>query len=239
LPYNAVSGTKAITVATVSVKLEVSPAPPWTAGQTVTLKATVTRNGAPLPGVLVVLYVAQRTWHEIARLTTDSNGVVTTTWTIPWTIDTDPLPCYTIYFIAGSQGVWSNQPTGKCAYPTRISITAPDKVAPGASFTINGKLEYESASGVWSGLGGRIVSLLYNTTKIADVTTASDGSYSATASIPTSGTYTLKASYAGEGLATAAFLGLTVSPETKATLSFALPLVTGAIVALASLKAKR
>jgi hypothetical protein len=56
----------------------------------------------------------------------------------------------------------------------------------------------------------------------------------------TSGTYTLKASYAGEGWTmAAAFLGLTVSPETKAALQVTLPLLTGAIVAFAALKVKR
>jgi hypothetical protein len=58
------------------------------------------------------------------------------------------------------------------------------------------------------------VSLYYDGTKIGDVTTGSDGSYSKTASIPTSGTYTLKASYAGEGFGLAptfSIMGLQVS----------------------------
>jgi len=64
-----------------------------------------------------------------------------------------------------------------------------------------GKLEYRDRDGVWKGLAGRTVTLYYNGTKIGDVTTGSDGSYSKSARITTPGTYTLKAVYAGEGLA--------------------------------------
>ena len=86
------------------------------------------------------------------------------------------------------------------AYPTRISISAPGKVLVNETFTISGKLEYQSEDGVWRPLAGRTVSLYCDGTKIGDVATGSDGSYLRTASIPSPGTYTLKAVYAGEGL---------------------------------------
>jgi hypothetical protein len=181
-------------------------------------------------------------WAVLTQATTGSDGYAEAQAAIPWTVGSSVIPCGNIYLRAKDveAGVFSPAKPGAVAYPTRISISAPDQVAPGQAFTVSGKLEYQSSPTAWAGLAGRTVSLYYNGNKIADVTTASDGSYSKSTSIPTTGTYTLKASYAGEGFAAAAaFLGLTVSPETKSALSFALPIITGAIVAFASLKAKR
>jgi hypothetical protein len=98
---------------------------------------------------------------------------------------------------SGTSSAMQDRPV---AFRTRISISAPDKVGAGSPFTVSGKLEYESSSGTYSPLAGRTVSIYYDTTKLADVTTASDGSYSATVSIGATGTFTLKAAYAGEGL---------------------------------------
>jgi hypothetical protein len=252
MPYNRAEGTKSITVYAVAITIEVSPKAPWTAGQTLTIRATLTKDGAPWAGETISFIFASPEQDTLPRIdttvigsaVTDANGVASFNWTVPWKIDTAQVPCRKFNYV----GAW-HQPSGAykwygpgaIAFPTRISITAPDRVAPNQSFTISGKLEYESDSGVWSPLAGKTVSLYYNTTKIADVTTASDGTYSATASIPTSGTYTLKASYAGEGFTAAALavLGVTVSPETKEALSIAMPLIVGAIVTFASLRAKR
>jgi hypothetical protein len=248
MPYNSAEATKPITVIGVTVKYEISPGPPWTAGQTITMKATVTKNGTPFAGTRVWFSWgnADTGSKYVGNAITDANGVATFTWTIPWTFTgptgTSSVPCKTnvSYAVEETSGA-SAMVSGKVAYPTRISISAPDSVIAGQSFTIKGMLVFESDKDVWSGLPGRTVSLFYNGTKIADVTTASDGTYSATASIPTSGSYTLKAVYSGEGFTAtaAAFLGLTVSPEAETALSVALPLVVGAIVAFASLKAGR
>jgi hypothetical protein len=246
MPYNLIQATKSITLEKVTVAYEVSPGPPWTAGQTITMKATVTKDSVPFAGTKVWFSWGNADTGSayIGSAITDLNGVATLSWTIPWTFtgptDTSTVPCKAnvSYAVEETSGT-AAMVFGKVAYPTRISISAPDKVAPGQSFTISGKLEYESSSGVWSPLAGRTVSLYYNSTKIADVKTASDGTYSQSAAIPTGGTYTLKALYAGEGLSsTAAFLGLTVSPQTKSTLSWALPIITGSIIAFTSLKAK-
>jgi hypothetical protein len=241
MPYNSSQATKGITVQLVTVALTVTPSPPWTAGQSITLKATVKKDGSPYSGVTVRFrWFTGTTSKDIGDVVTDTNGVATITWTIPWKIDTTTVPCTTstVYAYELVSGAYASV-SGQVAYNTRLSISAPDTVPAGSYFTISGKLEYESASGVWSGLAGKTVSLYYNSTKIADLTTASDGSYSKTdVTITTPRTYTLKASFAGAGF-TAAFLGLTVSPETKAALQVTLPLLTGAIVAFAALKVKR
>jgi len=243
LPYNKAEGTKGITVETITVALDVSPSPPWTAGQTVTLVATVTRDTTPWAGALVLfdvlIYLPPTVAYRIGQATTGTDGKATLTFTIPWKADTNVLPCHTIGFRAIENSTLTSSPikTGACAFPTRISITAPDRVVPGASFTISGKLEYESNSGVWSPLAGRTVSLYYNTTKITDVTTGSDGSYSASASIPSSGTYMLKASYAGEGFALASALAqikLAVPESVKPLITPLAAILVGGIVAIAS-----
>jgi hypothetical protein len=122
-------------------------------------------------------------------------------------------------------------------------------VFPNQSFTVNGKLEYQSDDGVWSPHASKTVSLSYNGNKIADVTTGSDGSYSATTSIPTSGTYTLKAVYAGEGFAMAmALFGIEVGvpPELEPLTQYgsyalaAIPVIAiGGIIAYNELAGKR
>jgi len=243
LPYNKAEGTKSVTVLAVSVKLDVSPPLPWTAGQTVTFTATVMQDSNPMAGATVAfaIYPIAGGTRVIGSATTDSSGKATLTWTVPWSIGGVTLPCssFTFWAVEQSSGVSSNKISGKIAYPTRISISAPDTVAQGQYFTISGKLEYQSASGVWSGLAGKTVSLYYNGTKITDVTTASDGSYSASATIPSSGTYTLKASYAGEGFALAPALALAeiklaVPESVKPLITPLAAILVGGIVAIAS-----
>jgi hypothetical protein len=185
-------------------------------------------------------------WGDIGTAVTDSSGVARLTWTVPWTwtglTATSTVPCKTntVRAIERASGVYTSM-TGQVAYPTRLSITAPNVVAPGEVFTISGILEYQDTPTTWKGIGAnRKITLSYNTTKIIDVYTASDGSYSWNTSIPASGTYTIKAEYAGEGFATAvALLGLTISPEAKTALSVALPIIVGTIAAYVSRRVKR
>jgi hypothetical protein len=242
MPYNSAQATKGITVQAVSVTFNIDRTrTTWAEGATFSGK--VTSNGA---GVQATLYIQRKSpttgewFDQFGPISTDSAGnySYTTSFGYGWACMRNTFRARVSYPAAAV----STEKNLDIAFPTRLSISAPDKIAPGTPFTISGKLEYESGIDVWSPLAGKTISLYYNGTKIADVTTGSDGSYSKTgAVIPTSGTYTLKASYAGEGwtMAVAAFLGLTVSPETKAALQAALPLLTGALVAFAALKAKR
>jgi len=241
MPYNRAEGTKSITVEAVTITLECVPSPPLTAGQTVTLKATLKRDGNPWPGETIVFYFS--TLYRIGEAVTDSNGVATMTYTVPWTVAGTTVPCRhwkypePLFEAIHPGSAKYAYVEGAVAYPTRISISAPDRVPAGTDFVIEGKLEYQSASGVWSPLAGKTVSIYYNGTKLIDLTTLSDGRYSALVRINTPGRYTLRAVYAGEGFATAmAFLGLTVSPENVRTaMMTALPLAVGALLSLASL----
>jgi hypothetical protein len=252
MPYNLAEVTKGITVAAVSLTLSVDNNKPL-AGQTINFSGKLTQDGVGWAGQTVAIQMLtpfREGWRTVASVTTGADGSFSASWTVPWSISgTYPdgttgsvnVPCSRWEFSAYHSATLTASPSIYvwAVYNTRINISAPESVAVNQVFGINGVLQYESASGVWSGLGGRVVSVYYNGTKLGDATTASDGKYSLTAKIATSGVYTLKASYAGEGLPAAAFLGLTVSPETKTALQLALPLLTGALIAFTSLKVKR
>ena len=99
--------------------------------------------------------------------------------------------------------IQSGGPNGLAAYlkrivvPTSITINAPDRVATGAGFTTSGVLKRSDTN---VGLGGQTVNVYYDGTLITSVTTGSDGSYSASCTISTAGTYTLKAVFPGSSI---------------------------------------
>jgi len=220
MPYSSASATKSITVKSVTVSLSVSPSAPWKAGQTIRLSGLVTINGSAGEGRTVEIYLySQLGFARLGSVTTGIDGSYSFTWTIPWTVTITPagtvtVPCKSWSFYAKDvgSGVQSPYVSGSVAYPTRITISAPDTAVPAQPVTVSGVLQYESSSGTWSGLGGRTVTLYIDSTKIADVTTGSDGSYSYTFSAPGPGTYTLKAVYAGEGTMAAAYTSLKIYP---------------------------
>lgn len=184
----------------VTVKLEVTPAAPWTAGQTVTLKATILQDTTPWPSQGVnFLVLGTLVYNRI----TDSSGVATVSYTIPWTIGATRLPCNTwptLFTARHEESGMTKSVGGAVAYATRFMyFDAPATVATNVPFTVTGGLSYEESPGGWVPLAGKTVDLYYNATKIGSATTVF-GAFSATVSIPSSGTYTLKAVYAGGGL---------------------------------------
>jgi hypothetical protein len=206
MPYVPASGTATVGVTSVSIVFSVSPPLPWTAGQTITFRVEVKSDGSPVAGQTVNFFYrppGTTAIYVVAHSTTGSDGVATASWTVPIKTDYHTLACanweWGAYVAGPNIYDFSNIITGKVAYPTRISISAPESVVVGKPFTITGKLEYESDAGVWSGLAGKTVSIYYDGTLLGQPKTASDGTFSLTAIIPISGTYTLKAVYAGEG----------------------------------------
>jgi len=192
--------TKTVTVATWTLTLD--PLPSYLVcgdGAYFSGRLTYDTTGAANQTVKIqyCLYDKPNVCYDIASVTTDSQGYFAYDWQVPYT-----MGCKRYFFVAvhpasGASSAMQDRPV---AFRTRISITAPDKVGVKVPFTVSGKLEYESASGTYSPLAGKTVSIYYDTTKLADVTTGSDGSFSASVSIGTTGTFTLKAVYAGEGL---------------------------------------
>jgi len=220
-PRAPAEATRAITVQLVELTLEISPAPPYLAGQTITLTARLTVDGVPWAGATVTFYREHPPafFEVIGSATTDADGYASLTHTIPWRTARDYLiPCHTVNFYARepTTPVMSAPFPAAIAFPTRISISAPDTVRQGEVFTVSGVLEYESDAGVWSALADRTVEIYYNGTLAGTTTTTTDGSYSLSLSIDVSGTYTLRAYYAGEGLGLApafAILGLEIPSQ--------------------------
>jgi len=198
MPYNPAQASASVAVQRVELKLEVSPSPPWTGGEYITLRATLTSDGVPVPGRTIEFWIVSPDRILVGENDTNSSGVASLTTHVP--VD---YMCASMSLAARDivTAMESNVVSGAVAYPTRMSISAlPSTVPVGVPFTIRGKLEFMDKDLAWKGLAGRTVSLYYNTTKVRDVTTGSDGSFSASATIPAPGKYTLKAVYAGEGL---------------------------------------
>jgi len=241
MPYSSASATKSITVKSVTVSLSVSPSAPWKAGQTIRRSGLVTINGSAGEGRTVEIYLySQLGFARLGSVTTGIDGSYSFTWTIPWTVTITPagtvtVPCKSWSFYAKDvgSGVQSPYVSGSVAYPTRITISAPDTAVPAQPVTVSGVLQYESSSGTWSGLGGRTVTLYIDSTKIADVTTGSDGSYSYTFSAPGPGTYTLKAEFAGGGATAAAVSVVSVlGAEAESMLGAVAPLLAGLVAVM-------
>jgi hypothetical protein len=231
---------------------KVTPSAPWTAGQTVELQVQSVEDSTPRVGKTIrfIFFDLDTGYTKSVDATTGSDGYAKTSFTIPFKIDTSVIPCGLVRFRAYDieANVQTDPIDGKVAYPTRITISAPDQVNAGQSFTISGKLEFQDVDGAWKGLANRTVALYYNGTSLGTATTGSDGSYSKSVSIPTSGTYTLKAVYAGEGFGLApaeSILGITVGvPEflwTAGALALAAaPLIAvGGILAYSELSKRR
>lgn len=214
MPINNVQASRNILIQAITVTFEVVEPPPWLARQRITLKATVMIDGYPYKNQWVRWYCVEADKLIGTSMPTDDNGIAICSWLMPFNISPGvKMPCNTWTFQAvhRDSGVRSNTVSGAVAHVTRLSIDAPTPVGANVPFTISGLLEYESDPDIWSPLPNKIVSLFYNTTKIGDATTASDGTYSLTTSIPTSGMYSLTATYAGEGLLTIATLALGIT----------------------------
>jgi hypothetical protein len=200
MPYGTALATRSITVSAPVrsfVDVKVSPSPPWRAGQTLRIEGRLLEDTTPLVGVEV--WAAVQFDTSVLYLTyyySGPDGKVILDFTVPYQV-----ACRSAgFFLEDDIGTQSDRVWGKVAYPTRLSISAPDTVKMNEKFKVTGKLEYERSPGDWVGLGpGRKVEVYYNTSKLGEATTASDGSYSVEVSIPATGTYTLKAYYAGEG----------------------------------------
>ena len=81
-------------------------------------------------------------------------------------------------------------------YSTFMTIYAPSLVDQGVSFPISGRLTFMEGTQEF-GIQGRTIELTYNGTSLGSVTTDDDGGYATFVTMDTSGTFTLKAAFAG------------------------------------------
>ena len=103
-----------------------------------------------------------------------------------------------------------------------MSIYAPTSAVQGTSFPVSGSLTFMEG-GVEHGLGGRTITLTYNGTSLGSVTT----DYAKYVTINASGSFTLKAAFAGG-------TGLAASSATTGVQIGEIPSATLILVALAA-----
>jgi hypothetical protein len=198
MPFARGSASTRITVTGYEVILEQLPAY-VVAGDYLGFEGTLTVDGRPAPRETVKIKCCRMetptVCHDVLTLETGHVGEFYDTWRVPHN-----MACrrYLFYAEHVASGATSTRQLVAVAYPVRISIQAPGRVNRGAEFTISGKLEYEPSPGIWMPLANKVVSVYRDGSKIADVRTMSDGSYSVKTSIQTSGTYTLRAVFEGE-----------------------------------------
>jgi len=77
------------------------------------------------------------------------------------------------------------------------AIQSPDPVTVNVPFNVESRLLYYSLTG-WVPLPGKVVSISFDGTKVADVTTDSEGKVKASITITSTGDYTIKMSFAGD-----------------------------------------
>jgi len=171
-------------------------------------------------------------WTEVARVRTiPATGTYAYDWLIGYA---DACYDWEWRALEARTGISSTTIFVAGAHFTELTLTAPAEATPGESITVSGRLRYEDAPGVWVPISGASIPIYVDGVLKGTVTTGADGSYSLIITAPTtSGTYTIRATYAGTvpGAAAAfAILGFQVGlpPELQ-------PLVQYASYALAAL----
>ena len=232
MPYVSAEKTTTITVQAVTITLDNITDPyktpiTWAKqGDSVKFLGRITRDSAGWGSQPIDIYMGDsptNTPTKIASGYSASDGTFAIDWTVAYT-----LGCTTKYFRAyhPETGTWSNAKSLKIAYNTQITVTT-DKTmyAPGESMLISGVLVYaKTRPDDWQPIANRTVTVeIYDSkgTKVwsSPATTDAVGSYSVKTTAPTAAdTYTVKASYAGEGLAVAgavavAPIGISLAPS--------------------------
>jgi hypothetical protein len=200
VPYAPGETSRSVVAVAYSIKLERLP-PYVVAGREVSFEGSLTVDGRPAPRETVkikrCLYERPQECVDVMTLTTGAMGEFYDTWR-----PTHDLACRRYYFYAEhpASGAKSESQVVAVAYPTRVTVEAPGTVTAGQAFEVRGRLEYEASLGRWAGLGYRRVHVYLNGSKVAEATTAADGSYSVRITISRPGTYTLRVVFPGEGL---------------------------------------
>lgn len=183
----------------VTIDFFVHPSPPWRIGQTITLRAYVTMDGAPSPGHPVTFYFAIGTtviWSGTA--TTDHNGEASLTMSMPAGAGCRIGSFYATEDIYGTRSSTIEGAVNRRTRFTNVSI--PTRVRTKGSFTVSGVLEVETEPDRWAGYGGKPVRIRIPEINVDEtVTTASDGSFSRTYTAPDTPTrLTVIFEFAGE-----------------------------------------
>lgn len=222
MPYRASQGLAGINVSPGAVT------PDWASlysmqrgakvGDTVVFLGEVRSGGAqgtPVLGALAKLKIDMgllRGWIDLGQgAITDSSGKYSISWVVPWDLGPlDKLPCRDWAFKTqiNSSTVWSNGYNVFVSYQTRISnLNCPTSAKAGEEFTVSGKLEYESSTGVWEGLGMKTVKVRYDGNAFGEELTSNlfpPGGFSITGKIPAAGSYDIIVEFMGSDFPAAA-----------------------------------
>ena len=205
MPYTPSSRSKQVTASTVELTFYVDPR--WVkAGERLRFSGTLKRDGKGWAGQVIEIYryvPEYGVWskfYETKTLGAPFEGYYDVSVEMP-----HYLACRDVRWKAKhpDTGTWSEEKKAAVAYPTRISLKAPDWVKTGEEFEVKGKLEYESAKDVWRPLARRTVKIYLDDTLLATTFTDDKGNYSRKVVVEKAGTYTLKAVFEGAGLPTA------------------------------------
>jgi hypothetical protein len=200
VPYARGEASRSITAIAYSIRLDRLP-PYVLAGRDLMFEGSLTVDGRPAPRETVkikrCLYERPQECVDVLTLTTGAGGEFYDMWRT-----THDLACRRYYFYAEhpASGARSEPQLVAVAYPTRVTVEAPNTVTPGQAFEVRGRLEYEASPGRWAGLSYRRVHVYLDDSKVAEATTGADGSYSVRITISRPGTYTLRVVFPGEGL---------------------------------------
>ena len=206
MPNAPSTASKSITVLSVSLTLSVNKR--WAkVGDTVRFSGKLTRDGEGWGGETVYIKLNYGGLPTIASTTTASDGSFSVDWKVPWKVydhewkTYHKLPCGDWGFYAWHAGTNTSSSTVKLAvaYPTRISISAPDRVTVNQSFVVKGKLEYCDED-TWKALAGKYVYVNYDNKQLGSAKTDTYGEYEVVGSISSPGTYKLTAIFPGEGI---------------------------------------
>jgi len=147
-------------------------------------------------------------WVEVGRATTGTMG----RWVWDWLLGYgDACIDWEWRAVDSLTGTASGIILVAAAHYTDLSLTSPASAAPGAIVTVSGILRYEDAPAVWVPIGGASIPIYLNGVLKGTAITGPDGSYSLDFTAPTtSGTYTIRAEYAGAEIPAAAALTVAV-----------------------------
>jgi uncharacterized protein YfaS (alpha-2-macroglobulin family) len=243
MPYDSASASRSVQVLAYKVDFSVNKnyVRP---GETLTLTVKTYADSSPASVNIKVMLVLGTFTGTLFTGTTDGTGTWTKDWTVPYRVTcpegTVYLPCNKVSLYAMlAQSPYTSSPSVDVYFihPTRLTLaTDKDKYAPGETVVATAKLEWQREDGSWAPLGPDYTIVFSLDGQAGSSKTDSNGVASYTFKAPSaSGTYTVKATFAGAGLAAASVAEVAVKAAASFSASPIAPAVAGAILMALSL----
>jgi len=250
VPHEPASAEKSITVLAYRVEFSVDKnyVKP---GDNLKLTVKTYADGAPVSRRIKVMIEIGTFTGTLFEGTTDATGTWTHTWTVPYRVTcpegTVYLPCNkTSMYAMLAESPYTSSPRVDVYFmhPVQMTLTTDkDSYAPGEPVVATAKLEYRREDGKWAPIGSGYTVVFTLDGQSGSSKTDANGVATYTFRAPTaSGKYTVKATFAGAGLAAvavgveevAAMAAVAARPALLAS-SMAAPIAVGAALLIASL----